>query len=188
MGGWSTLRPDRFTPGKEKRYPLYRMIIGPQDRSGLVRKTSPAPEFDPRTFQAVASHYTNWAIHNILVRRTNKNANPSCMIKIADALVTSVKNKAFKEMKDETESGNWPNIEVDYFKFNPSIQTRITKELGEKSIFEEYGSELSRCNSIECRGISPDDCRKDRTTSGSRLLTPRPWNTQKAMSAIRPRL
>jgi len=28
--GWSTPRPDRFTHGKETRYPLYRMPSGPQ--------------------------------------------------------------------------------------------------------------------------------------------------------------
>jgi hypothetical protein len=29
-GGWSTPRPDRFIPGKETRYPLYRRLGGPQ--------------------------------------------------------------------------------------------------------------------------------------------------------------
>ena len=37
-GGWLTPRPGRFTPGKETRYPLYRRLGGPQDRSGRVRK------------------------------------------------------------------------------------------------------------------------------------------------------
>jgi hypothetical protein len=31
------------------RYPLYRRLGGPQDRSGRVRKISPPPRFDPRT-------------------------------------------------------------------------------------------------------------------------------------------
>ena len=31
---WSTLRPDRFTLGKETRYPLNRWLGGPQSRSG----------------------------------------------------------------------------------------------------------------------------------------------------------
>jgi hypothetical protein len=30
-----------------------------QDWSGQVQKTSPSPEFDPRTVQPVASHYTD---------------------------------------------------------------------------------------------------------------------------------
>jgi len=54
-GGWSTPRPGRFTPGKETRYPFYRRLSGPQGRSGLVRKISPTPGFDSRTFQPVAS-------------------------------------------------------------------------------------------------------------------------------------
>jgi len=45
-------------PGKT-RYPLYRRLDGPQDRSGQLRKTSPPPGFDPRTVQPVASRYTD---------------------------------------------------------------------------------------------------------------------------------
>jgi len=40
-GVWSTPRSDRFTPGKETRYPLYRRLGGPQGRSGRVLKISP---------------------------------------------------------------------------------------------------------------------------------------------------
>jgi hypothetical protein len=39
--GQSPPYSDRFTPGKETRYPLYRMLGGPQGRSGRVRKLSP---------------------------------------------------------------------------------------------------------------------------------------------------
>ena len=53
--------PATLPPGKT-RYPLYRRLGGPQGRSGRVRKISPPPEFDPRTIQPVASHYTDWAI------------------------------------------------------------------------------------------------------------------------------
>jgi len=49
-----------FTPGKT-RYPSYRMLGGPQGRSGQVRKISPPPGFDPRTAQPVASRYTGYA-------------------------------------------------------------------------------------------------------------------------------
>jgi len=48
-------------PGKT-RYPLYRRLGGPQGRSGQVQKISPAPGFDPRTVQAVASRFTDCAI------------------------------------------------------------------------------------------------------------------------------
>ena len=50
--------PAAFPPGRT-RYPLYRRIGGPQDRSGRVRKIPPPPRFDPRTFQPVASRYTD---------------------------------------------------------------------------------------------------------------------------------
>jgi len=52
----------RFTPWKETRCPLFRRLGGPQGRSGLVRKISSPPGFDPRTVQTVASRYTDWAI------------------------------------------------------------------------------------------------------------------------------
>ena len=53
--------PAALPPGKT-RYPLYRRLGGPQDRSGRERKISPSPGFDPRTVQPVASRYTDWAI------------------------------------------------------------------------------------------------------------------------------
>jgi len=54
-------RPGRYlSPGKT-RYPLYRRLGGPQDRSGQVRKIAPPPGFDPRSVQPVASRYTNCA-------------------------------------------------------------------------------------------------------------------------------
>jgi len=50
--GFKGLMPHsgRFTPGKDIRYLLYRMLGELQGRSGGVRKISPLPEFDPRTF------------------------------------------------------------------------------------------------------------------------------------------
>ena len=53
--------PAVLPPGKI-RYPLYRKLGGPQSRSGRVRKILPAPGFDPRTVQPVASRYTDCAI------------------------------------------------------------------------------------------------------------------------------
>ena len=61
-GGWLTPRSGRFTPGKETRYPLYRMLGGPHGRFGRVRKISPTPGLDFRTFQSVAKRYGDWAI------------------------------------------------------------------------------------------------------------------------------
>jgi hypothetical protein len=61
-GEGSESRPGRsLSPGKT-RYPLYRRLVWPQDRSGQVRKISPPPGFDPRTVQPVASRYTDYAI------------------------------------------------------------------------------------------------------------------------------
>ena len=60
MGG-QCHAPAALPPGKT-RYPFYRRLGGPQGRSGRVRKISPPPGFDPRTFQPIASRYTDWAI------------------------------------------------------------------------------------------------------------------------------
>jgi hypothetical protein len=38
------------------------MLGGPQGRSGRVQKILPQPRFNPRTFQPVASRYTEYAI------------------------------------------------------------------------------------------------------------------------------
>ena len=60
MGG-QRHAPAALPPGKT-RYPLYRRLGGPQNRSGQVLETSPSPGFDPRTVQLVASRYTDYAI------------------------------------------------------------------------------------------------------------------------------
>ena len=66
-----TPRPP-LPPGKA-RYPLYRRLGGPQGQSRQVRKISTPPRFDPRTFQPVASCYTDWAIAACLTRRLKLN-------------------------------------------------------------------------------------------------------------------
>jgi len=63
----SELRPGRYLPSGKTRYPLYKRLGGPQGRSGQVRKISPPPGFDPRTFQPVASRYTDCATRPIIV-------------------------------------------------------------------------------------------------------------------------
>jgi hypothetical protein len=52
------VKPRPLYPRTMTRNPLYRRLGGPQDCSGRVRKMSPKPGFDPRTFRAVASRYT----------------------------------------------------------------------------------------------------------------------------------
>jgi hypothetical protein len=59
--------PAALPPGKT-RHPLYRTLGGPQCQSGLMRKISPPPGFDPRTVQPVTSRYTDWAIPAPCVR------------------------------------------------------------------------------------------------------------------------
>jgi len=62
VGGWSTPRPWRFTPGKFTRYPLHRRLGGPQAWSARVQKILAPPGFDPRTVQPVASRETDYDI------------------------------------------------------------------------------------------------------------------------------
>jgi hypothetical protein len=50
--------PAALPPGKT-RYPLYRRLDWPQDRSGRVRKISPPPGFDPRIVNPLARRYTD---------------------------------------------------------------------------------------------------------------------------------
>jgi hypothetical protein len=50
----SALRPGRSLPPGKSRYPLYRRLGGPQGRPGQLRKISPPPGFDPRTFLLLA--------------------------------------------------------------------------------------------------------------------------------------
>jgi len=59
-GEGSASRPGRSLPPGKTQYPLYRMLGGPQGRSGEVRKISLPPGFDPRTVQPVGSRYTDY--------------------------------------------------------------------------------------------------------------------------------
>jgi hypothetical protein len=53
--------PASLPPGKT-RYPLYRRLGEPQNRSGRVQKILPPPGLNLQTVQPVASRYTVWAI------------------------------------------------------------------------------------------------------------------------------
>ena len=59
--GWSTPRSGQaiLPPGKKPGNPLSMKVGEPHGRSGRVRKISLSQGFDPRTFQAVASRYTD---------------------------------------------------------------------------------------------------------------------------------
>ena len=60
--GRSSPRPDRFTAGKETRYPSYRRLGEPRERSGEVQKILLSPGFEPRTGQPVTSRCTDRAV------------------------------------------------------------------------------------------------------------------------------
>jgi len=49
-----------LTP-RNVRFSFYSRLFGIQGRSGKVRKISPSPVFDARSFQPVASRYTEYA-------------------------------------------------------------------------------------------------------------------------------
>jgi len=53
----------RFTPGKT-RYPFYRRLGGPQDRSGWEENLVPTG-IRSRTVQSVVIRYTDWATRNV---------------------------------------------------------------------------------------------------------------------------
>jgi len=57
------------SPPGTTRFPFYRRVGRPQDRSGCVRKISPPLGFDPRTVQPVPSRYTDYATQTHMHRR-----------------------------------------------------------------------------------------------------------------------
>jgi hypothetical protein len=58
-GEGTASRPGPSLPPGKNRYPLYSRLVGPQGRSGQVRKISPTQGFDPRTVQPLSSRYTD---------------------------------------------------------------------------------------------------------------------------------
>jgi len=59
-GEWPAARPGRTLPPGKTRYPLYRRLGGPQDRSERAENLVPTGTRS-RTVQRVVSRYTNWA-------------------------------------------------------------------------------------------------------------------------------
>ena len=58
-GGWSTPRPDRFTPGKHPAPTVQEGGWAPGPVWTGAQNLAPSPEFDPRTVQPVVSRYTD---------------------------------------------------------------------------------------------------------------------------------
>ena len=77
--------PAALPPGKT-RYTLYRRLGGPQGRSGLVRKISLPPGFDPPIVHPVASHYTDRAIPAFTRNGMNHNKTGRWLLRPACSL------------------------------------------------------------------------------------------------------
>jgi len=89
--------PSALPPGKT-RYPLYRMLGGPQSRSGRVRKISPPPPgLDPPTVQPVERRYNDWAIP---VQQTDIHDIPKGPVEIVSAswFTISIFSKGIKSV------------------------------------------------------------------------------------------
>jgi hypothetical protein len=59
--------PPTALPPINTRYPLYSRLGVPQGRSGRLRKISPSPGYVLRTFQPVASRYTDCATPPLII-------------------------------------------------------------------------------------------------------------------------
>ena len=62
-GEWSAACPGRTLPPGKTRYPFYRRLGGPEDRSGRAENLVPTG-IRSRTVQPVVSRYTDWAIRS----------------------------------------------------------------------------------------------------------------------------
>jgi hypothetical protein len=81
---------------KEIWYPFYRKQVGPQGRYSPVRKISPPPGFDPRTFQPAASRYVYFAIPPILHNESQLHRSNSDWILSHDNGVSSQAGVTFQ--------------------------------------------------------------------------------------------
>ena len=76
-GGWDTHAPNAL-PSEKTRYPLYRMLDGPQDRSGWVQKISPptgirSPDRPARRELLYRLHYPGPRLHITLNKQSWNN-------------------------------------------------------------------------------------------------------------------
>jgi hypothetical protein len=60
--GGQRYAPAALPSGRETQYPLYSSLRGSRSRSGLMRKVSSPPGFDPRTFPPLDGRYTDCAL------------------------------------------------------------------------------------------------------------------------------
>jgi hypothetical protein len=78
-----------FTPGKDPVPIVQEAGWAAGGRTGQVRKIPPLPEFDPRTFQPVASRYTDYATRATLffMLRHKRTDGRTAMISIQRILI-----------------------------------------------------------------------------------------------------
>ena len=128
--------PAVLPPGK-MRYPLYRRLGGPQDRSGRVRKISPPPGFDPRAVQPLASRYTDCAVIEV-------------------ETVSFCKNILYKKLMEYRNQGRH---DVEEGHKNPSRQVAVATKFRNMSLNISGSSvwNLGRCaTTLKVAGSIPD--------------------------------
>ena len=85
-GEWSAARPGRTLPPGKTRYPFYRMLCGPQGRSGKAENIVPTG-IRSRTIQRVVSRCTDWA-----TRSTNRYSNTTYLLVITFVSILGSQN------------------------------------------------------------------------------------------------
>jgi len=91
---WSAARPGRTLPPGKTRYPLYRMLSGPQGRSGRAENLVPTG-IRSRTVQPVVSRYTDWATRPTPGPNSTckeKRTNSSALLDSEDGGTTFIRN------------------------------------------------------------------------------------------------
>ena len=88
-------------PTGKTRYPLCRMVGGPQGWSGRVRNVSPPPGFDLRTVQPAVSRYTDWTIPAHIHTHTHIPVQP-CLYACMNAWLYKVQKNCIPRLREVT--------------------------------------------------------------------------------------
>ena len=103
-GEWSAARPGRALPQGKTRYPFYRRLCGPQDRSGREENLVPTG-IRSRTVQPVVSSYTDWATGPTLLILDTRKTFHKADLSYADLTERSKINKKGKAVPLQVRSG-----------------------------------------------------------------------------------
>ena len=131
FGGWPLSCPGHFTPCKEHRYTLPRMLGGPWGQSRQMCKISQLPGFKLWTIQPVASCYTNCSILavNIWFSDSFQTTQRKQMCKAASGIICHLillERWAISQYKIKTQ---WCDPENIYWKLFNMIQLITTASL-----------------------------------------------------------